>query len=199
MHLVEPEEVGPIEGDDPRITAPRPPHRRVSVSLLFTLSVLIGLVVTIYLVLPARHNVLLTEAIERHRDSGVTWDCASCLDAPSHAELRAWAIGVVGKGVPLPNEHIDTGDSMNKERSFVKVIGARRVEVLNRDAALMRLQIGSDQVTYLVQHARGIAPKRDDKDDGELRATAWRNGKFTCVAVGPQTSTSTWLAAIKQK
>jgi hypothetical protein len=182
MHLVEPEEVGPIEGDDPRITPPRPPHRRVSVSLLFTLSVLIGLVVTIYLVLPARHNVLLTEAIERHRDTDVTWD----LDAPSHAELRAWAIGVVGKGVPLPDDG-------------TRVVGARRVEVLNRDAALMRLEIGGDQVTYLVQHARGIAPKRDDKEDGELRATAWRSGKFTCVAVGPGTSTSTWLAAIKHK
>jgi hypothetical protein len=133
-------------------------------------------------VLPAPHTVLHPVAIDPHRDTEVAWD----LDAPSHAELRAWAIGVVGKGVPLPHD-------------ANQVLGARRVEVLNRDAALMRLQVGTDQVTYLVQHARGIAPKRDTKDDGELRATAWRNGKFTCVAVGPQTSTTAWLAAIKQK
>jgi hypothetical protein len=179
MHLVEPEEVGPIEGDDPRITPPRPPHRRVSVSLLFTLSVLIGLVVTIYLALPARHNVLLTAAIEKHRDPGEGWD----LDKPSQAELRAWAIGVVGKDPPLPEA--------------ATVIGAKRVSVLKRDAALMRLQIGADQVTYLVQNARGMPPKHDDKEDGDLRATAWRRGKFTVVAVGPLAGD--WLATVKTK
>jgi hypothetical protein len=182
MHLVEPEEVGPIEGDDPRVTPPRPPHRRVSVSLLFTLSVLIGLVVTIYLVLPARHNVLLTEAIERHRDADVTWE----LEAPSAAELRAWAIGVVGKkDVPLPDAS--------------SIVGVRRVSVLNRPTALVRLKIGSDEVTYAVQNARGIAPKQDVKTDGELRATTWRRGKFTCVAVGPEATASTWLATVKKK
>jgi hypothetical protein len=183
MHLVEPEEVGPIEGDDPRVTPPRPPHRRVSVSLLFTLSVLIGLVVTIYVVLPARHNVLLTAAIERHRDTDVTWD----LEGPSMTELRAWTIGVVGhKDVPLPTE-------------ATRVIGARRLEVLNRDAALMRLQIGSDEVTYVVQKSRGIAQKHSETDDGELRARAWRQGNFTCVAVGPKPSASTWLAVFAKK
>src|SRR5215216_1594696 len=137
MHLVEPEEVGPIEGDDALVTPPRPPHRRVSVSLLFTLSVLIGTVVTIYLVLPARHNVLLTEAVDYHRGAE-TWD----LDAPTMPELRAWAIGLVGKDVPLPTDG-------------AKIVGAKRVEILNRDAALVRLQIGDDHVTYLVQGSRG--------------------------------------------
>src|SRR5436190_4463050 len=99
MNLVEPEAVGPIEGDDALVTPPRPPHRRVSVSLVFTLSVLIGTVVAIYVLLPARHDVLVTEAIQRHRGEN-TWD----LEAPSGSELRAWAIGVCGKGVPLPAE-----------------------------------------------------------------------------------------------
>ncbi len=179
MHLVEPEEIGPIEGDDPRITPPRPPHRRVSVSLLFTLSVLVGLVVTIYLVLPARHNVLVTEAIERHRDSDQAWD----LEAPTEAELRAWAIGVAGKDVPLPP-------------ASTKVVGARRVRVLRRDAAVMRLEIDGADVTYLVQNAQGIAPKRDTQVDGDLRATSWRRGKFTCVAVGPDASSGAWLGAL---
>lgn len=182
MHLVEPEEVGPIEGDDPRITPPRPPHRRVSVSLLFTLSVLIGLVVTIYVVLPARHNVLVTEAIERHHDEDPAWD----LEAPSRAELRAWAIGVAGKGVPLPAR-------------TAKVVGARRVHILHRDAALIRLMIGSDRVTYLVQNAHGIAPKHAEQRDGELRAVEWRRGKFTCVAVGRDRSLQTWLPVVQTK
>ncbi len=179
MHLVEPEEVGPIEGDDPRVTPPRPPHRRVSVSLVFTLSVLIGLVVTIYMVLPARHNVLLTAAIERHRDPGEAWD----LEKPSGTELRAWSIGVVGKDAPLP-------DAMT-------VLGAKRVRVLKRDAALMRLQIGDDQITYLVQNARGIAPQGEEKDDGDLHAKAWRRGKFTSVVVGPKQSAPAWQLAFK--
>jgi hypothetical protein len=179
MHLVEPEEVGPIEGDDPRVTPPRPPHRRVSVSLLFTLSVLIGLVVTIYLVLPARHNVLLTVAIERHLDPGDGWD----LEKPSASELRAWAIGVVGKDAPLPDA--------------ASVIGAKRVQVLKRDAALIRLSIGGEDLTYLVQNARGIAPKREEKDDGDLHAKAWRKGKFMIVVVGPKQSAASWQLAFR--
>jgi hypothetical protein len=178
MHLVEPEEVGPIEGDDPRVTPPRPPHRRVSVSLLFTLSVLTGVVVTIYLVLPARNNVLVTEALARHRDVDPTWD----LEAPSVSELRAWAIGVAGKDVPLPAE-------------ATNVIGARRIQVLRRDAALMRLQIGGDEITYLVQSSR-IAPKRHEQVDGDLQANEWRRGKFAIVAVGPKQSASSWLATL---
>jgi len=180
MHLVEPEEVGPIEGDDPRVTPPRPPHRRVSVSLLFTLSVLTGLVVTIYLVLPARHNVLVTEAVEQHRDSESTWD----LETPNAAELRAWAIGVVGKDAPLPADG--------------KILGARRVEVLKRDAALVRLSIGDEPITYLVQRARGIGPNHSEHRDGDLRATVWRKGKYTCVAVGRAETAKTWLASFKR-
>lgn len=182
MHLVEPEEVGPIEGDDPRITPPRPPHRRVSVSLLFTLSVLIGLVLTIYLALPARHNVLVTEAIERHHDEDVAWD----LDAPSAAELRAWAIGVAGKGVPLPAR-------------TAKVVGARRLQILHRAAAVVRLEIGGERITYLVQNAHGIAPKHAEQHDGDLVAVAWRRGKFTCVAVGPGDSLAAWLPSVQLK
>src|SRR5262245_22649562 len=117
MHLVEPEEVGPIEGDAALVTPPRPPHRRVSVSLLFTLSVLIGTVVTIYLVLPARHNVLLTAAIERHRETDVSWE----RQEPTPGEARAWALGILGKDVPLPD-------------GATRIIGVRRVEVLHRSA-----------------------------------------------------------------
>lgn len=179
MHLVEAEDVGPIEGDAPLITPPRPPHRRVSVSFLFTMSILIGTVVAIYMLLPARHDVLLTEAVDHHRDSGGAWD----LDNPSAPELRGWAIGVVGKGVPLPPES-------------AKVIGARRLEILKRSAALIRLQLGNDQVTFLVAHARGIAPEHVKREDGDLHAEAIRRGKFAIVAVGPGASSQTWVPAL---
>jgi len=177
MNLVEAESVGPVEGDAPLVTPPRPPHRRVSVSLVFTLTVLIGTVVTIYMTFPARNNVLVTEAIAQHRVAQ-TWD----LTDPTAPEARAWAIGIAGKDVPLP-------------LASTTMIGARRIEILNRDAALMRLKVGADDVTYLIQRARGVAPSTTDRKDGDLHAVAWRSGRFTCVAVGPAATLSTWRAA----
>ncbi len=179
MKLVEAESVGPVEGDDALITPPRPPHRRVSVSLLFTLSVLIGTVVTIYTVFPARHNVLVTEALEQHRDPSPVWD----LQAPSAGELRAWTIGVVGKDVPLP---------------AAPALGARRIEILKRHAALVRFKIGNDEVTYIVEHAARIAPEHSERHDGDLRAIAWPRGAFVCVGVGPDASAAAWLAVLEK-
>ena len=177
MNLVEAEAVGPVEGDAPLVTPPRPPHRRVSVSLLFTLTVLIGTVVAIYMTFPARNNILVTEAIAQHRVTQ-TWN----LTNPTTAEIRAWAIGFAGDDAPLPP-------------ATAAVTGARKIEILNRDAALMRLKIGADDVTYLIQRARGFAPHSSDRQDGDLHALAWRHGTFTCVAVGPEATLSTWRAA----
>jgi hypothetical protein len=178
MKLVEAESTGPVEGDAALVTPPRPPHRRVSVSLLFTLTVLIGTVVSIYAVFPARHNVLVTEALERHRDPNPTWDLA----ALNPTMLRAWAFGVVDKDVPLPREDL-------------AIVGVRRLDVLNRPAALIRLRVGDDNVTYLVQHARGIAPDRVTRQDGDLRAVSWHKGRFAIVVVGPDATARSWSAA----
>jgi len=175
MKLVEAEAEGPIEGESAVVTPPRPPHRRVSISLLFTLTVLTGTVVAIYLVFPARHNVLLTEAIAQHGREQA-WDLAS----PSLPELRAWSIAVVGKDAPLPG---------------VAPVGARDVEILDRRAALMRVVVGGEEITYLVQHARGIGPARAERVEGDLVAMAWRRGKFACVVVGPKTTSAAWLPA----
>jgi hypothetical protein len=181
MKLVEAESTGPVEGDDASVTPPRLPHRRVSVSLLFTLTVLIGTVVTIYLVFPARHNVLVTQAIELHREPSPAWD----LVAPSPSVLQGWMIGVVGKDAPLP------GDG-------AVVIGASRLRILNRGAAWMRIRIGGDEVSYLVQHARGIAPERSERVEDDLRAVAWRTGPYTVVVVGADATAASWRAAFRQ-
>jgi len=186
MKLVEAESTGPVEGDAAQVTPPRLPHRRVSVSLVFTLTVLVGTVVTIYMMFPARHNQLMTEAIARHLDpgapvgSGAAWD----LTAPTRDALRAWMIGAIGKGAPLPGE-------------AASVIGARQLDILNRAAALIRLRIGADDVTYLVQRARGIAPEGAERVDGALRAVAWRRGVFTVVAVGADATAARWRAALR--
>jgi hypothetical protein len=177
MKVVEAEVTGPVEGEDAVVTPPRPLHRRVSVSLLFTLSVLIGTVVTIYTVFPARHGVLMAEAIAQHREDKPSWD----LVAPNPSELHAWAIGVVGKGVPLPD---------------MPVIGARRIEVLKRHVALLRLKIGADEITYAVQHSRSASPEHDNREDGDLHAVSWHQGSFSCVAVGPKATSATWIPAI---
>jgi hypothetical protein len=186
MKLIEAESTGPVEGDDALVTPPRPPHRRVSVSLLFTLTVLVGTVVTIYLAFPARNNVLVTAALEHHLDPAPVWDLAS----PNPAELRGWLIGVVGKDAPLPGEGTSAAPT---------VIGARRLQVLNRAAALIRVRVGDDDVTYLVQHARGITPEGSERADGGLRAIAWRKGAYTLVAVGADATAASWRAAFRRR
>ncbi len=182
MKLVEAEAEGPIEGEDAIVTPPRPPHRRVSVSFLFTLTVLVGTVVAIYVVFPARHNLLLTEAIENHREVDPKWD----LVTPTPEAFRGWAIGVAGKDVPLPPDS-------------AKVVAARQIVIHDRRAAVIRLAIGGDELTYLVQHGRGVAPKGSQRTDGDLHAVSWRKGKFTCVAVGPAATASTWAPSIAPK
>lgn len=178
MNLVEAEATGPVEGDAPLVTPPRPPHRRVSVSLLFTLTVLVGTVVAIYLRFPARHNQLMTEAMASHAEAEPSWD----LVAPTPAELRAWAIGVVGKNPPLP-------------LPAAKIVGARRVTIFSRAAAVIGTEVGSDQVTYFLQRAQGLAPDHAERIDGETQGVSWQNGPYTCIAVGPTASVKTWRAA----
>lgn len=179
MNLVEADATGPIEGDEPLVTPPRPLHRRVSVSLVFTLTVLTATVVAIYLSFPARNTALMTEAIARHRESDARWD----LTAPTGSELRAWAVGVIGKPPPLPA----TG----------AVLGARETQVLGRRAAVIRVTIEHEPVTYIVQRTPVVSPERSEARDGELRAVAWRVDDFTCVAVGRAASAASWTSALQ--
>lgn len=107
---------------------------------------------------------------------------------PSQAELRAWALGVVGKGAPLPELAAPSA-----------VTGARAIEVLDRRAALLQLSIDGEPITYLIQHTRGIAPEHTDRTDDELRAVAWHRKTFTTVVVGRAESAPRWLAALGRR
>lgn len=179
MHLVEAEATGPIEGEDAIVTPPRPPHRRVSVSLLFTLTVLIGTVVAIYVGFPPRHHVLVTEAIAEHREAAPAWD----LVAPSAVELRAFVTGVVGhKGVPLPSGAID---------------GARRIEVLKRSTAVIRYRVAGEPITYVVQRAGSVGPDLSERTDDDLRAITWQTGALRFVLVGSDRTAAAWRGTIK--
>lgn len=177
-YLVEAEATGPIEGEDAIVTPPRPPHRRVSVSLILTLTVLTGTVVAIFLTFPGRNTVLMNEALARHRDSSPTWN----LVRPTPQELRAWAIGVLGKDPPLPQN--------------ATILGARDTAVLDRRAAIVQVDIAGEPITYLVQHTRVISPAHSEETDGDLRAVAWHKGEFTAVAVGRDASATQWSAAL---
>ena len=181
MNLVEAEATGPIEGEDAIVTPPRPPHRRVSVSLLFTVTMLVGTVVTIYTVFPPEGD-LAGEAISRHREVSPVW----ALTSPSPAELRAWVVGVVGEDAPL-----------GLPRAGVVVLGARRVEVVHHAAALLRVHMGTSDLSYLVKVARDDEPARLTHDQDELHAVAWRTGRFAYALVGPSVSASAWEAALR--
>jgi hypothetical protein len=167
------------DDEDPPVAVPRPPrpeHRRVYTSLLFTAAILIGTVVAVYWLFPARHHVLATSAVEHHRTPSVAWE----LPAPTPAELRAWMIGVAGENAPLPP---------GIERT--PAIGAHAVQVLGRRAALVRLHAGADEITYLVTRARGVAPRSSRKVD-DLRVVEWRQGPWALVVVGPDATAATW-------
>lgn len=179
MHLVEAEATGPIEGEDAIVTPPRPPHRRVSVSLLFTLTVLIGTVVAIYVGFPPRHHVLMTEAIAAHREAAPVWD----LVQPTAVELRAFVAGAVGgKDVPLPVGVVE---------------GARRIEVLKKSTAVIRYRVATEPVTYVVQRAASVGPDLTERTDDELRAITWQTGAFRFVLVGNDKTAAAWRGTVK--
>lgn len=168
---------------DPPVAIPRPPrpeHRRVYTSLIFTIAILVGTVVAVYLLFPARHHVLATAAVAHHRAPPATWD----LPSPTPAELRAWLIGVVGDDAPLP-------PSLDR----TPAIGAEAITVLGRRAALVRLRAGTDDLTYVVARARGVGPRWTHRDH-DLHILEWRSGSFALVVVGPDATAATWMPLV---
>lgn len=178
MKLVEADAEGP-SGEEPIVTPPRPEKRRVSISLLFTLSVLIATVVSIYVVFPARNNELVTEALARHAEPPA-WE----LTAPSDAELRAWVLAKVGKGAPLPDG--------------LAAIGAASIEVARRPTALVRYQVPGGEFTYVLQPVHSASPRTTERTDDGLRAALWREGKWLVVGVGKDGEAG-WVEAAKRR
>jgi hypothetical protein len=179
VKLVDTDQVGPqeIEEAPPHPTPPRPEHRRVAVSFLFTLAVLVGTVVTVYTVFPARHNVVVTAALAEHRRTSQDWE----IERPRPAELSSWAIGVLGGRPPLP-----------EASSGIDVVGARAIDVLDRRAAVIGYRVGSADVTVVVQRAHDVPPRRVSRDDGDDRVESWRAKQWTIVVIGPTASAATW-------
>jgi hypothetical protein len=178
MKLVETDAEGPSD-EASVVTPPRPEKRRVSISLVFTVSVLVATVVTIYTVLPARNNELLTMALRSHR-APPPWD----LTRPDEAALRAWTVAAVGKRAPLP--------------AGLPAVGATLISILRRPTAIVRYRLGATDVTYVLQRVHALSPPAAQRVVQGLRAVQWREGDWLVIGVGPEQDAS-WLAAAKQR
>ena len=179
MKLVDTDEDRPDDDDGPApaVRPPRPEKRQAMVSLLLTMTILVGTVVTIYTVFPARHNEVMSVATSNHRKDAETWQLA----APGATELSAWALALLGNYPPLP-----AGDPA------LTIVGARPVEVLRRKAAFVGYQLDGAAVSYLVVRAHDAPPRRVTRRDREDVVESWRSGAWTCVAIGPAASADRW-------
>lgn len=180
MKLIESDAEGP-KVEESTTTAPRPEKRRVSISLLFTLAVLVGTVVAIYTLLPARNQVLVTEALAGHRRDIKTFDVVG----PTVGELQAWTTGALGKQAPV-----------------FAVLGAvplaaSVITIHRRNASLVRYRVGTEELTVLMHHAKGWSPESAERDDGDLHASLKLVGRWTVVIVGAKATMATWLPNVK--
>jgi hypothetical protein len=180
--LVETDEEGPdASAPEPPPRPIKPPeHRRVAVSLGFTIAVLLGTVVTIYTVFPPARDHLVRASIEQHRRADQHWQ----LERPDADELRAWAVAVLDDPSPLP--------AIGPQ---VTVIGARTFDVLHRRTALVRYQVGGAEISVAVQRARDLRGRKGQASGDQL-VDAWRVGPYSCVAIGPAASVESWRAAL---
>jgi hypothetical protein len=158
----------------PVVTPPVPEKRSAYASLIFTACVLIGTVVAIYTVFPARKNETINAALRNHRAPDPAWS----LTAPAHDALVAWATGVLGDEPPLP-------DGMS-------VVGARALEIRHRRAIYVRYSLGDAHVSYVVQHAADAPADRTQRKDGPDLIEAWHDSGWTIIAIGPDASADDW-------
>jgi hypothetical protein len=178
MKLVETDAEGP-SAEASMVTPPPPEKRRVSISLIFTVSVLVATVVTIYTVFPARDNELLTVALRSHR-APPAWD----LTHPDEAALRAWTLAAVGKRAPLP--------------AGLPAEGAALISILRRPTALVRYRLGAVDITYVLQRVHALSPPAAQRVVDGLRAVQWREGDWLVIGVGPEQDDA-WLGAAKRR
>ena len=151
------------DDESPRpIPGARPDRRRVSVSLLLTLAVLVGTVALVFTLFDERHDLLMTKARQYHT-APPTWS----LTAPTAGEARAWMVGVLGSSAPWPPQ-------------VTEVVGATEAEILRRPTAILRVREGAEESTLLIQKAPGIAPRPARTEDG-VGLTAQRTGPWIVV------------------
>ena len=187
MKLIETDADRPEDEVDPPpvATPPRPEKRSAYASLIFTACVLIGTVATIYSVFPARKHETIYATLRNHRDPNPTWN----LPAPSRTELEAWSGGVLGARPPLPEAGAD-----------LTALGARRLDVRHRPGIYVRFALGDGgvayQVSYVVQHAGDAPAGRTTRHDGDVQLESWRDGEWTCIAVGPTDKAELWKPRI---
>ena len=170
MKLVEAETPGPpLDETLPAPSPPRPEHRRVAVSFLVTLVVLVATVVVIYAVFPKRDNALVTATVDAHQTLH-KYDLAE----PTFSELRAWSIGVLGIGAPWPQPQVANWS----------ILGAKKLMILQRSAAFVRYRLEDQEVSMVLQRARDAPPRTHRREYGQVLAVSWRKGGWTCIAVG---------------
>jgi hypothetical protein len=166
------------EVDPPPVsTPPRPEKRSAYASLIFTACVLVGTVVAIYSIFPARKNETIYAALRNHRNADPEWH----LPAPSRVQLEAWADGALGSSPPLPA----AGDDLT-------VLGARALRVRHRPGIYVRFTLEDYTVSYVVQHAGDAPTGRTTRHDGADQVESWRVGAWTCVAIGPTAKADQW-------
>ncbi|HET6611924.1 MAG TPA: hypothetical protein VFG83_08055 [Kofleriaceae bacterium] len=181
MKLVETDIPRAGDGDSgARPLPPRPERRRVAVSLILTLAVLVTTVILVYVIFPERHDALMTAAIAAHQD-------AASLDIrdPDPEQIEAWTKAALGGGVPWP-----------APGQTLRIAGLRSLTILGRPAALVRYEAGDQPLSLLVQRARDATPRTRRRRSDELFAVSWRKGAFRFVAVGPAKSYRTWKRSV---
>ena len=177
MRLVDSEIVHGDEDEPERPRPPRPEKRRVYVSLFVTISVLAGTAAAVFWQFPARDNELLTVAMSEHSEASSSPE----LSAPTQAEIRAWSLGVFGETAPFPE---------------ADALGARRLSILKRPAAIVFYRLGDFEISFTVLRARDAPPRRYRRLADGLAGFSFRRGHWTCIAVGPAAGAEKWRAAL---
>lgn len=170
------------EDDDqvPVVMPPRPEHRRVYTSLLVTFGVLVATVAIVFVVFPKRKNEILAVVFTAH-DHPDTLE----LTRPSHDELAAWSLGVIGRKVPWP-----AGPEL-------EVVGAQALEIFRRPAALVRYRAGDDEVSLVALKPREAVRRKHQLETETLYGRTWRRGKVEYAIVGPRDTRGRWRPLFK--
>lgn len=176
---------GDQEGDPDTVATARPPRRRVPISVLLTISILVGIVVAVYELLPERHSMLLTRGVELHGEPP-----GFDLERPTADELVAWSKALPGqRGGTIPWPALASGDSVVAP---AQIIGAASVEILARRAAVVRYRVSGVEVTLVVARARDALPRTHRRRKNGTSAISWRNDTWTFVAAGATEKREIW-------